>query len=120
MKDPKKEIFLENYNDIWSLVLYVSIKGEASPYNGDEAYWLSRESKTASTKAIKGILMKKQKGNCTICKFQMVPGLQELEIDHIIPKKENGSNQITNLQLLHKGCHSIKTAAERKRWAAKS
>lgn len=35
------------------------------------------------------------------------------EVDHIIPKRNGGSNDTMNLQALCKSCHSKKTAKER-------
>lgn len=35
-----------------------------------------------------------------------------LEVDHIVPDAEGGSNAMNNLQTLCKDCHSIKTKKE--------
>lgn len=35
------------------------------------------------------------------------------ECDHVIPKRDGGSDDLNNLQTLHKSCHSSKTGRER-------
>lgn len=47
---------------------------------------------------------------CSIC-----GAMDSLERDHIVPLAEGGSDTISNLQILCKGCHRTKTLAEIKR-----
>jgi RNA-directed DNA polymerase len=43
--------------------------------------------------------------------------LEALEIDHILPKADGGTDKWKNLVILHKECHQKKTSWERK-WRA--
>ncbi|MBK9272934.1 MAG: HNH endonuclease [Flavobacteriales bacterium] len=38
------------------------------------------------------------------------------DVDHIVPRRDGGSDHAANLQTLCHSCHSRKTAAERARW----
>ena len=56
----------------------------------------------------KAFLLKRQKGKCNHCGLYFKEG-DSLELDHIIPKSNGGTNRRDNLQLLHKHCHHDKT-----------
>lgn len=56
--------------------------------------------------------VKRQKGRCTWCKNSFYP-TDFIEIDHIIPNKEQRNDSFDNLQLLHKHCHLKKTQLEK-------
>ena len=43
-----------------------------------------------------------------------------LEIDHIIPKSEGGTNRRDNLQLVHKHCHHHKTKEDQQTLVVKT
>ena len=54
----------------------------------------------------KGLLWRKQKGSCPFCKQYMDPLQSDiLDIHHVMPKKDGGSDKISNLILLHEHCH---------------
>lgn len=110
----KKERYLLNYDVSWSLVQYESIRVDSSPFDGNFEYWLKRGSRATSTRSIKSRLFKRQTGLCPLCKLPFNPGIDLMEIDHIIPKSSGGTDSLSNLQLLHKECHSSKSSAERK------
>jgi RNA-directed DNA polymerase len=51
-------------------------------------------------------LLKKQKGICSVCDGVLRDNMREdLEVHHILPRKERGSDKLSNLLLLHKTCH---------------
>jgi RNA-directed DNA polymerase len=51
-------------------------------------------------------LLKKQKGICPVCDGVLRDNFYEdLEVHHILPRKERGSDNLSNLLLLHKTCH---------------
>lgn len=51
-------------------------------------------------------LLKKQKGICLVCDGVLRDNMHEdLEVHHIIPRKERGSGKLSNLLFLHKTCH---------------
>jgi len=56
---------------------------------------------------VKRIKIVEQNNTCEKCNKRFTKGL--LEIDHIFPISLGGSNDVDNLQILCKGCHSIKT-----------
>lgn len=93
-----------------SIVRHVKIRGgNTSPFNGDWAYWSKRMSNGFGgipTKISK--LIKRQKGRCNHC-GQHSTSEDLVEIDHIQPKSRGGSDTYSNLQLLHRHCHDVKT-----------
>ncbi|MEG4918281.1 HNH endonuclease signature motif containing protein [Microcoleus sp. B7-D4] len=55
--------------------------------------------------------MKSQRGKCNHC--GLIFGVEDKwEIDHKIPRSKGGRDEYTNLQLLHKHCHDVKTAKD--------
>jgi 5-methylcytosine-specific restriction endonuclease McrA len=51
-------------------------------------------------------LLKKQKGICPVCDGILKNNFYEdLEVHHILSKKDKGSDKLSNLLLLHKTCH---------------
>lgn len=54
------------------------------------------------------LLTWKQADACAECGASKV----NLELDHILPKRQNGTESLSNLQLLCTICHRIKTAEE--------
>jgi len=87
---------------------HVKILGNKSPYDGDNIYWAKRLEKYAGLPTSMVKLLKIQKFKCTHC-HQLFELGECLEIDHIIPKSRGGKYAYSNLQLLHKICHVIKT-----------
>lgn len=84
------------------------VKSEASPYDGNWTYWSKRRGEYPETPSRVAKLMMKQKGYCNHCHQSFTPD-DIVEIDHIIPKSKGGKDEYTNLQLLHRHCHDIKT-----------
>jgi RNA-directed DNA polymerase len=56
------------------------------------------------------MLMKKQKGKCTLC-HQYFTSEDNWEIDHIILQSLEEKNNMANKRLLHNYCHYKKTAS---------
>ncbi len=60
-------------------------------------------------------LLKKQKGICPLCDGVLRDNIYEdLEVHHILPKKDRGSDKLSNLLLLHKTCHQQITYSKNK------
>jgi RNA-directed DNA polymerase len=114
MKSPKNNelISLKSYIDV-PIERFVKVKGEKSPYDGDTLYWSLRLNNHPIISGNVSKLLKKQKGLCNFCKLPFFP-TDIIERDHIIPLSKNGTNKISNMQLLHGHCHKIKTANDRK------
>ncbi|WP_051036029.1 group II intron reverse transcriptase/maturase [Stanieria cyanosphaera] len=87
---------------------HIKVKGEISPYNGDEIYWSMRMRNHPTMPRRKSNLLKIQKGICNWCKEYFHTG-EKMEVDHITPREIKGDNSYGNLQLLHKHCHDTKT-----------
>lgn len=92
-----------------SIKYYVKVKGESSPFDGNEKYWSSRIGNSYSIS--KSILLKRQKGQCNLCKRKFSTE-DIIEIDHRIPSSMGGEYKIDNLQLLHAHCHDQKSLLE--------
>lgn len=52
----------------------------------------------------KSALAKLQKGYCPVCDMSLF-SYEDLEIHHILPRRESGDYSLKNLKLLHKLCH---------------
>ena len=93
------------------IVRHVKVKGDASPYDGNWVYWSKRMGFYSGIPNRKARLLKVQKGICNHCELTFKPG-DEIEIDHITPRKAGGKDQYENLQVLHKHCHDVKTKTD--------
>ncbi|MBE9146838.1 group II intron reverse transcriptase/maturase [Planktothrix mougeotii] len=90
---------------------HVTIRPEASPYDGNWTYWSTRLGTSHDVPKRVAILLKKQKGKCNFCGQYFTPD-DVVEIDHILPTSLKRKNEYKNLQLLHRHCHDIKTATD--------
>lgn len=105
---PLLKTYLEHAESIQE---YTKVKGEASPYDGEDLYWATRRGQAPGLSKSVAKLLKAQKGRCTWCKLFFEDG-DALEVDHIIPKTLGGPDKYTNLQLLHRHCHDEKTRTD--------
>jgi len=102
-----KENFLPKM--VWvSSSQYVKIKGKASPYDGNHLYWAQRTEKYSGFNHRISKLIKIQNGCCKWCGVSFTP-MDVIEVDHITPRSEGGSDRYKNLQALHKHCHIQKS-----------
>ena len=74
-------------------------------------YWTKRDARVSRTKAenknnkFLANIYKRQKYNCPICHQNLMDSEEEIHLHHIIPKKENGGDDIRNLIYMHLSCH---------------
>ena len=123
--DNRNWVFSDTYENeiIWTLmnhadikiVRHVKVKGKKSPYDGDFVYWSQRLSTYPETSIRVRNLLKKQKGTCTICKLSFT-SQDILEVDHVKPTSQGGSDTYKNLQLLHRHCHDKKSRQDYIEW----
>jgi RNA-directed DNA polymerase len=90
---------------------HVKVKGTASPYDGNLAYWAQRLKEHPLVNNKVGYLLKLQHGRCACCGLYLKDG-DVIEVDHIIPRRLGGDDRLTNFQLLHRHCHDQKTAQD--------
>ena len=103
----KKENFLPKM--VWvGSSQHVKIKGNASPYDGNNPYWAVRTEKYSGFSHRISKLIKRQYGRCAICEEAFTP-FNVIEADHIVPRSKGGSDKLSNLQALHKHCHIQKS-----------
>ena len=88
---------------------HVKVRGSASPYDGNLLYWGQRVKDHPMVNTRTGKLLISQKGRCASCGLQFMPG-EQVEMDHIVPRRLGGKDEMANLQLLHRHCHDQKTA----------
>lgn len=95
-----KGITLENYS---------SVGYGRNPFSpSDKEYYLERKSKSIIKKdSLMQALFTRQKGLCPKCEENLAATDWEepLYVHHLVSRKKGGSDSITNLVLLHKGCH---------------
>lgn len=90
---------------------HVTVRPEASPYDGNWTYWNTRMGTSFDVPKRVATLLKKQKGKCNFCGQYFSPE-DIVEIDHIHPTSLGGKDEYKNLQLLHRHCHDTKTATD--------
>lgn len=94
-----------------NIVRHTKVKGEASPFNGDFAYWGSRTGKSKEIPSLLAKILHKQKGKCKNCNLTFTTE-DKIELDHITPISLGGKRRFDNIQALHKHCHDQKTATD--------
>lgn len=90
---------------------YVKVKGQASPYDGNEIYWAQRLKHHPLMKSEKAKLLALQKGPCPRCGLYFRDG-DILETDHSIPTALGGKDNMGNKWVYHRHCHDEKTAED--------
>src|SRR6266481_4478809 len=85
------------------------VKGQASPFDGNLLYWAKRLKDHPLTKTTLGKLLQKQQGKCRWCE-RFFREEDQIEIDHITPKREGGGEELSNKFALHRHCHDQRHA----------
>ena len=86
---------------------WVKVRGTNSVYGGDESYWADRRRHGSLSPRVND-LMVRQKGRCAWCGQDFIAG-EPMDVDHVVPQSRGGSHRETNLQLLHRACHKLKS-----------
>jgi len=89
------------------IIRHIKVAGNRSPYEGDRTYWGARLGRYPTLSGWKALLLKKQKGRCSVCKLQFVLG-DDMDTDHNISLYLGGKDIWANIQLLHAHCHFTK------------
>ncbi len=107
------------HSDFPASVKWVKVKGNHSPYDGDEIYWSKRIGNSYLTSdPQKSRLLKTQNGKCAYCGLSFKPD-DKIEKHHLIPRIKGGKSIDKNLVLLHLHCHDriyTPTEVEYDRW----
>ena len=90
---------------------HVKVQGTKSPFDGNWIYWTKRQGNHPETPPKMAYLLKRQQGKCVRCQLYFKDA-DQIEIDHYIPVSLGGTDQMVNLQLLHRHCHDQKTATD--------
>lgn len=114
----KKQVFLV-YPSWINSENYVKIKECSSPFDGNHIYWAQRSTRYGSFNATERKLIKRQYGKCNLCGSYFKLG-DTLEKDHIKRLADGGKDTISNLQMVHRHCHDIKTLKENSKSKPKS
>ena len=88
---------------------HIKVKGTASPYDGNLLYWSQRLKTHPLMHATKAKLLQRQQGKCRWCELIFRDG-DLMEIDHIQPRSQGGTDRIDNKWLLHLHCHDERHA----------
>ncbi|MCM8735249.1 group II intron reverse transcriptase/maturase [Azospirillum sp. A1-3] len=87
------------------------VQGKRSPLNpDDQAYWEERQQrrmKVTMHSPMRLALLRRQDFQCAMCRVGFDPDedLPLIDEHHNIPRHRGGSDQIDNLQLVHRWCH---------------
>jgi RNA-directed DNA polymerase len=89
---------------------HVKVKGNASPFDGTLLYWAKRLHQSHPLTMSKlGALLHKQQGKCRWCELFFQES-DLIEIDHLTPRKDGGTDELSNLFALHRHCHDQRHA----------
>lgn len=92
---------------------HIKVKGDASPYDGNDAYWANRSAgRYCMWNAGTLNILKKQNMKCAICGGYITNPADPPEKDHIVPVANGGKTTRSNLQVVHQSCHRQKSKAE--------
>ena len=61
-------------------------------------------------------LLRNQQGKCAFCGLYFTSSAV-MEVDHVVPRAQGGTDSYDNRQLLHRHCHDTKSAHDRGRAA---
>jgi RNA-directed DNA polymerase len=90
---------------------HVKVQGKRSPFDADWIYWSTRMGRHPQVNGRVASLLKRQQGKCAHCHL-FFRDRDLLEIDHRVPRAQEGKDELNNLQLLHRHCHDVKSACE--------
>lgn len=93
------------------IVRHTKVQDVRSPFDGDIVYWGKRMRNHPKLPSRVATLLKKQSGKCGLCELSFKDG-DLWEVDHVVPTSRGGKDIQTNLQLLHRHCHDLKTATD--------
>lgn len=91
---------------------HVKVQSNRSVFDADWIYWSSRMGRHPQVSRRVARLLKHQGARCLACGLFFKDG-DLLEIDHVIPRANGGTDTFDNLQLLHRHCHDVKSAQHR-------
>jgi RNA-directed DNA polymerase len=108
VKGNKRWIFIFNPSAV-AIKRHVKVISQANPYDPAYcAYFDARQKRNMriviAEKEPLRTLYKKQKGICPICQ-QSITAENGWHVHHIMPKAKGGTDEISNLVLLHPNCH---------------
>lgn len=91
------------------IIRHVKVKGTASPDDPSlREYWETRQTKMGRLRVARGSklyqLAECQRWRCLDCGNPLFDG-QPVDIHHVIPVEEGGTDAVENLVWLHEGCH---------------
>jgi len=94
--------------DATPITRFVKVTGRNSPYDPKlREYWQKRTKRAVAQQAYvkqKPALLKRQEGRCAMCAILFVTA-EEVHIHHITPRRAEGTDDLTNLQVVHPWCH---------------
>jgi len=98
---------------------YSKVKGTASPDDPALAtYWLHRQTSQGKTYWAKGSkyysVAQRQDWKCPVCGEHLFNG-EQLQLHHLVPIKDGGTDKQENLVHLHKPCHQHLHTGKRSR-----
>jgi RNA-directed DNA polymerase len=94
------------------IVRHTKVQGVRSPFDGNLVYWGKRMSSHPELPTRVATLLKNQNGKCKLCELSFKYG-DLWEVDHAIPTSRGGKDGHSNLQLLHRHCHDMKSVTDR-------
>jgi len=98
---------------------FTKVAGKNSPYDPVlRQYWRQRRKRQVGRETyVKQRLMlhQRQGYRCALCRIPFGPG-ERIEMDHIIPTRHGGTDDIDNTRLVHPWCHRQQHQKDGRQW----
>jgi RNA-directed DNA polymerase len=98
---------------------FTKVAGKNSPYDPAlRQYWRERRKRQVGRETyVKQRLMlhRRQGYRCALCRIPFGPG-ERIELDHIIPTRQGGTDDLDNTRLVHPWCHRQRHQQDRRQW----
>ena len=92
-----------------SIVRYIKVRGKASPDDPElKEYWEDRKRKISKVYYAKGsklyLIAESQNWKCDLCGNWLM-NVEKIDVHHVTPVSQGGSDDISNLRIIHESCH---------------
>jgi RNA-directed DNA polymerase len=105
--------------DATPITRFTQVTGKHSPDDPTlRQYWVERKKKPVGreTYAKQRLILHQRQGyRCALCRIPFIAG-ETIETDHLIPRSQGGTDDLSNTRLVHPWCHRPRHQTDRRQW----